>query len=209
MNILAIECSSPHASLALHAARAAVFSWEAVRNHDSFLFPALRDCLQSLGEANDLPLILVGAGPGSYGGVRVALAAAAGVALVLHSRVVALGSWEPLTASTGCMVLSDARRGGWALYSRGGNIRVCDSTAEVLRLLEQGADIRSGETSARLNRAGISLHHTDLIPTARQLIDYWLSLSPEQKEHLASLPAEPLYVRPPHITEAKRKPWEF
>ncbi len=209
MNILALECSSPHASIALQAPCSVERSWTAERNHDAFLFPALQDCLQSLGEQGELSLILVGTGPGSYGGVRVALAAAAGVALVRHSRVVPIPSWEPLAASTGCRVLSDARRGGWALYSSGGAIEVFDSADPVRLLIERGEDLRSGEAHFLLARAGLPLQHAGLIPTARQLIDHWLSLSSERQEELAAKPAEPLYVRPPHITEAKRKPWEF
>ena len=169
----------------------------------------MQDCLRSLGEEGELPLILVGSGPGSYGGVRVALAAAAGIALVRHSRVVSIPSWEPLAASTGCRVLSDARRGGWALYCPGGSIEVFDSSDPIRRLIEHGTDIRSGEPASVLARAGIVLQHTALVPTARQLIDFWLSLPSERQEELAAKPAEPLYVRPPHITEAKRKPWEF
>ena len=209
MNILAFECSSSHASLALHAPCPVERFWTAERNHDAFLFPALQDCLRSLGEEGELPLILVGSGPGSYGGVRVALAAAAGIALVRHSRVVSIPSWEPLAASTGCRVLSDARRGGWALYCPSGSIEVFDSSDPIRRLIEHGADIRSGEPASVLARAGIVLQHTALVPTARQLIDFWLSLPSERQEELAAKPAEPLYVRPPHITEAKRKPWEF
>ena len=209
MNILSLECSSSHASIALHAPCPAEHSWTAERNHDAFLFPALQDCLRSLGEGGELPLILVGTGPGSYGGIRVALAAAVGVALVRHSRVVAIPSWEPLAAATGCQVLSDARRGGWALYAAGASIEVFNSADPIRHRIEQGEDIRSGESNSSLARVGIILQHTDLVPTARQLIDFWLSLSPEKRDEFAAKPTGPLYVRPPHITEAKRKPWEF
>ncbi len=209
MNILALECSSSHASLALHAPCSVEHAWTAGRNHDAFLFPALREALRSLAEDDDLPFILVGAGPGSYGGVRVALATAVGVALVRHSRVVSIPSWEPLVASSGCRMLSNARRGDWALYGAGGDIEVFNSADPIRHLVEQGEDIRSGEASPLLAGAGIVLQHTDLVPTAGQLIDFWLSLSPEKREELAAKPAEPLYVRPPHITEARRKPWEF
>ena len=205
MNILAIECSTPHASLCL-AGECGVLSeaeWVAVRNHDAHLFPALEKAMQAAVPE----LIVVGAGPGSYGGVRVALAAATGVGLVCGARVVAICSWDQL-AEGGAYVLSDAKRGGWALrHPDDGRIDVMD-TAEVQRLLHEGATIWSVESAATLARAGLALPRTDLTPTARGLVDTWRSLTPEQQAAHASRAPEPIYVRPPHITAPKHKPWE-
>ncbi len=181
-------------------------SGKTLRDHDAFLFPALQDALEHLGSA-PLPFILVGAGPGSYGGVRTALAAAQGIALVLSSRVVALSSWEPLSAATGCSVLSDAKRGGWTLRPPDSTPLVFN-TQEVLQRLAAGEDIRSTESPTLLEKAGIHLEHTDYTPTAQALIDYWLGLSQERRDTLATLPPEPIYVRPPHITTPKHLPWE-
>ncbi len=206
MNILAIECSLPTASVALHAATPMQRHWSAPRNHDAFLFPALQVSLELLGSA-PLPFILVGAGPGSYGGVRVALAAAQGIALVRSSQVVAFSSWEPLSAATGCSVLSDAKRGGWTLR-RPNSTPLVLSTQEVLQILAAGEDIRSTESADRLERSGLRLKYSGYVPSAQALIDYWLGLSDAQRNALASLPPEPIYVRPPHITTPKHLPWE-
>lgn len=206
-NILAIECSGARASLALHAATSLSRTWTSLQNHDAFLFPALREALESLG-TSPLPLILVGSGPGSYGGVRVALAAAEGIALVRGSHVVAVPSWAQLSAKNGCSILSDARRGEWTLQRATGEIEVLTSEA-VRQLLAQGEDIRSVEQEERLRRSGIELKHTGLTPTAEGLIAHWLSLPREEQEALSAVPAAPIYVRAPHITIPKRKPWEF
>ena len=207
MNILAIECSVSHASLCLVGECFFTADWEAERNHDAHLFPALRDSLSVLGEDRPLDVILVGAGPGSYGGVRVALAAATGIAMVRHSRVVALDSWEAL-AEGRVSILSDAKRGGWALRRPDGHIDVLD-TNSVIQILSRGDEIHSVESAERLARDGISLPRCGLIPTAQSLVDTWLSLSEKEQEKRAARPAEPIYVRPPHITTPKRKPWEI
>lgn len=181
-------------------------AWKAERNHDSYLFPALQAALEQLGEAR-LDIVLVGAGPGSYGGVRVALAAAVGISTVKGARVVAIGSWGSL-AENGAGIVSDARRGGWTLRRPDGEIAVL-STAELQAELSTGMPLYTIETKATLEKHGITADRYELVPTARALVTDWLSLTPEQQGSLAAKPAEPIYVRPPHITEAKRKPWEI
>lgn len=203
MNILAIECSSSHASLCLAGDAAYAAEWDAVRNHDAFLFPALRGALALASPQ----LILVGAGPGSYGGVRVALAAAAGVGLVHRARVVALCSWDAL-AEGRASILSDAKRGGWALRSPAGRLEVLD-TPEVQARVAAGELIWSVEPESTLARAGLHLPRTGLVPTAQGLVTTWQSLSAAEQEARAAAPAEPIYVRPPHITTPTRKPWEI
>lgn len=209
MMILAIETSTPQASLCLAEGHDVLFStsWTAERNHDAFLFPALQQAMDLLGERK-LDWILVGSGPGSYGGVRVALAAAVGVSTVTEARTVAICSWEAL-AQGGASIVSDARRGGWTLRQPDGNISVI--SADELHQLAQNADapIYTIESEERIQQEGISLTACGLVPQATGLAAIWNNLSAEEQENRAQLPAEPIYVRPPHITEAKRKPWEI
>lgn len=208
MNILAIESSLPKASLCLSQQGNITVStsWEAERNHDSHLFPALRQAMEALGE-QQLDYVLVGAGPGSYGGVRVALAAAVGISTVKGARVVAISSWDSL-AEDGVCIISDARRGGWTLRRTDGSIEVLP-TAALLAEIENGLVVASIESAELLQKNGISAVRTSLQPTAEGLVRSWCALSPACREELAARPAEPIYVRPPHITEAKRKPWEI
>ena len=203
MNILALECSTSHASLCLAGAADYAAEWDADRNHDAHLFPALSKALALASPE----LILVGSGPGSYGGVRVALAAATGVALARGARVVALCSWEALCEGRAA-ILSDAKRGGWALRSPDGKLEVLDTPAVQARLAS-GETVWSVEPAAKLERAGLVLPRSGLVPHARGLISTWLSLSPQEQEARAAQPAEPIYVRPPHITTPKHKPWEI
>ncbi len=209
--ILALECSQPAASLCLANAEGRILyaaNWQAERNHDAHLFPALQEAMDSLN-GTPLSLILVGTGPGSYGGVRVALAAAVGIATVTGARTVAVGSWNALAAARGeqACIMSDARRGGWTLRRPNGDIEVL-TTEELLTAQEGGARLFSIEPAEDLANRGIMVEAGGLIPVAAGLVQTWLSLSPEQQAELAARAPEPIYVRPPHITAARRKPWE-
>lgn len=206
MNILAIETSVPQASLCLSLGEKLVFAnrWEAERNHDAHLFPALQGAMDALG---DLPLdyILVGAGPGSYGGVRVALAAGVGIASVTGARLVAVESWAQL-AEPGACVVADARRGGWTVRQPDGRIEVL--SPEQLQALT--CPVFSTEARGKLAHLNLcDLQKEALHPTAEGLVSTWLGMSSDAQAALAAKPAEPIYVRPPHITAAVRKPWEI
>lgn len=205
-NLLSIECSTAHASLCLTGVQSYAAEWVADRNHDAHLFPALRDALAALGSA-PLDAVLVGSGPGSYGGVRVALAAACGISQVRGCGIAPVCSWQALSDGV-ASILSDAKRGGWALRRPGGELSVL-STAEVQSALAAGELIWSVESADTLSRAGLAVPRCGLIPTAAGLVQTWHELTEEQRQSLLSAPAEPIYVRPPHITTPKRKPWEI
>ncbi len=206
--ILALECSQPGASLCLADAQGRILysaAWHAERNHDAHLFPALQEAMNTLGSAG-LTHILVGAGPGSYGGVRVALAAAVGIATVTGAHTVAVPSWDALAAAAGAdaCIISDARRGGWTLRRPDGRIEVLGTD----ELQAVGARLFSIEPAAELAARGLRVEAGGLLPRAEGLVQTWLALPPNRQQELAARVPEPIYVRPPHITAAKRKPWE-
>lgn len=206
MNLLAIETSVPQASLCLYRDGQYLTQacWQAERNHDAHLFPALQEAMDALQDAS-LDFILIGSGPGSYGGVRVALAAGVGLATVTGARLVALESWAQLATGNVC-IISDARRGGWT-------VRLPDGTIEVMQpaqVNELKLPLFSVEAPGTLADKGIQrVEKEGLVPTAKGLVQTWLALSPEAWAAAAEKPAEPIYVRPPHITKAIRKPWEI
>ena len=208
MNLLAIETSVTDATLCLYrdGAFSAESAWHAERNHDAYLFPALQRALDALGDS-PLDAVLVGAGPGSYGGVRVALAAGVGISMVRGAKLVAVPSWDQLAAEDAC-IISDAKRGGWTLRKPDGAISVI-TTEELQALLESGADVASVETTDMLQKRGMNIRRCGLVSTARGLVETWLAMDEAARTALAAKPAEPIYVRPPHITDAQHKPWEF
>lgn len=209
MNILSLETSQCQASLCLskNGEICCEVAWEADRNHDAWLFPALEKALAKLQADEPLDYILVGAGPGSYGGVRVALAAAVGIATVTKARTVALCSWGAL-AEPHVSIVSDAKRGGWTLRRPNGEIVVL-TPEELKKEAQQGlrlATIEQADTVAPLH---IEWEAMALTPTAALLLQYWNQLSAQEQQQLANRPPEPIYVRPPHITKALHKPWEI
>lgn len=206
MNILAIETSVPHASLCLQTGDKVIFcaEWDAERNHDSHLFPALRNALDALNNQK-LDYVLVGAGPGSYGGVRVALAAGVGIATVTGAKLVAVESWAQL-AEPGCCVVADARRGGWTVRHPDAHIEVL--SPEALQALP--CPVISTEPPGKLSHLNLkALVKENAQPCAQGLVQTWTFMSDEQRREAEEKPAEPIYVRPPHITAAARKPWEI
>lgn len=207
MMLLAIETSVPQASLCLADGDSILFSasWQSERNHDSYLFPALEQALAKLPDSSALDYILVGAGPGSYGGVRVALAAGVGIATVTGAKLVALESWAQLADKDACVV-ADARRGGWTVRYPDGRIEVL--APEQLAALE--SPLYSVEAPGALATTGASkVEKEGLIPHAEGLVSTWLNMSAEAQASAAARVPEPIYVRPPHITQAARKPWEI
>lgn len=113
--LLVLETSCVQSSVAAWSGESLLCqaAWRAERNHSSTIFKAVRQVLDAL-EGRRLKEIVVGSGPGAYGGIRVALAVADGLSLVHGSRVAAFSSWNGLGLHHGeACVMSDARRGGW------------------------------------------------------------------------------------------------
>lgn len=188
--------------------------WRAERNHSSAIFEAVRQALDSL-EGQLLKEIAVGSGPGAYGGIRVALAVADGLSLVHGSRVAAFSSWNGLGIHDDeAFVMSDARRGGWTwgrlehgfLMAPPEVLPAEQARARVAECLKNGIPVYSTETAETLSAremAGI----VPAVPDAEALGTAWLALAPDRREEFLKGLAEPLYVRAPHITCAKRPAW--
>ncbi len=125
--ILAIDTSSSHGSVALgedgFPLRVETFSGKGGRErHSTTLFPALErlDLRKRL-----LTRIIVGLGPGSFSGIRVALAAAQGLALPGNVPVFGVRSCDSVARQlphvTRLGVFADARRGEYycTIYALG------------------------------------------------------------------------------------------
>jgi tRNA threonylcarbamoyladenosine biosynthesis protein TsaB len=111
--ILGIETSATRASLAVLDHERNEIVWESAfeteRAHNAAIFDPVEDMLK--GFRDELTGIAVGLGPGSYGGIRVGIAVANGLSLVLGIPVRGVSSLEAWDVpGDSYTVLGDARR---------------------------------------------------------------------------------------------------
>lgn len=101
MLILALETSTEAGSCALwHAGSVLERACPAGRSHSETLLPLVRELLAEAGVAfAQLDAIAFGAGPGAFTGLRVACAAAQGLAVALGRPVLPVGSLESMAAA--------------------------------------------------------------------------------------------------------------
>lgn len=217
-HILAIETSCSTASLTLFTDGREIFSesWTALRSHNSRIFDVLEKARPLLIQYKP-ELILVGAGPGSYSGIRVALATADGLSLIYGAKVVAVNSWEALPhEGKDALILSDARRGGWALgqLKAGkweGSLTILTKEEALQAVKEAKSDkkvLLSCEDIEKLLTNSFVDFSANCIPTASGLIDSWNTKTTEEQSILINTPPAPLYVREPNITPAKKAAWQ-
>jgi len=124
MMTLAIETSSPQGSLALGLKGALIHqtTFSEDGRHSQALFPALT----RIGVPRlKLARIIVGLGPGSFGGIRVGIAAAYGIALAQGCEVRGIASTHAQALShpnaSRLGIFADARRGEYyvSVFERG------------------------------------------------------------------------------------------
>ncbi len=148
MNILALDCATESLVVALRAG-SCVYT-RTVREglrHAQTIAPQVEQTLaQASLQARDLGLIVAGVGPGSFTGLRIALATARGLARGASCPLVGVCTLDalawPLQTWAGLVVpVLDARRGRvYAALYRSGS-RVCepqDLTTEELAGLTEG-----------------------------------------------------------------------
>jgi tRNA threonylcarbamoyladenosine biosynthesis protein TsaB len=112
---LAIETTGPHLGLALHDLADRKFSClvrffeSAPGQHSELLFPTLEKMLRSKRlRRDDLALVAVDHGPGSFTGVRVGIAAARGLAQTLALPIVGIGALEALAWQAAARIPGEA-----------------------------------------------------------------------------------------------------
>src|SRR6266404_6567160 len=110
MKILALELSSGQGSIAWLEGERDPFavSFSNDRKHSGLFFENLQFCSQRFGAPDQ---IIVGLGPGSYAGVRIAIAAAVGLRAATKAQVTGIPSICALDVdSADYCVIGDARR---------------------------------------------------------------------------------------------------
>src|SRR5215218_3159516 len=110
MITLAIDTSTPRGAVAIWARGELHFeqNFTSERSHSAELFTALE---RARSEIPSLDQVVVGLGPGSYAGIRIAIAAALGLELGLGAKLVGIPSVAALEIdSPRYLAVGDARR---------------------------------------------------------------------------------------------------
>lgn len=214
---LFIESSTPRASLALLRGSEILFeeSFTGDRSHNALLFAPLARALDCLAAGETLAGVVIGTGPGSYSGTRVGIAAGQGIALVHACPAVGLSSLLAVPSAFGgnALAVGDARRGAvWrvatdSVRDLGAEPALCsleELAGEIREFLEKGHTVFSLES---VDRIGLSPELATAIvpehPDALHLARAWRNLPATERGRIDSLPPQPAYLRPPHVTEAK------
>ena len=199
MKILAIDTSTSHGSVALIDSGRVLLdgTFTADRGHESKLMPLLQ---RARDLAEKLDIIAVGLGPGSYAGIRIAIATAMGLQIALGARLIGI----PSVAAWECdadrhIAIGDARRE--TFYFTKVERGICtegpmltDATGLLARIAGlPGWPVLSAEPLALVPDAIVAL------PRALTLA----RLAADGRSIVAEGALEPLYLREPHITQPK------
>jgi len=218
MFTLVLETSTPHASVAtIEPGGTLEFrEFTSDRSHNAVLFSPLKELLDAR-ETTEIGLVLVGSGPGSYSGTRVGIAAAQGVAIACGCPAVALPSILAVkSAQDGarCLAIGDARRGSfWTAAIDGSRLLTDPELTDADGLLEILSAALGDEipvfTFEQPERFPLPLEIQNQVrlefPDARRLWNAWSSATPEARLTWSSASPQPMYLKPPHITPAKRR----
>ena len=198
MKILALELSSTVGSIACVDEGETVFTAEFAndRKHSGLFFGNLEDCLRSVGNSDQ---IVVGLGPGSYAGTRIAIAAAIGlqaawaVALVGAPSICALPTGDDTYA-----VIGDARRQSFFF-----------AVVQDRRLIDVPVLLSADELDRRLTTFSHRVFTTEPLPqfprvdVRRAAARVLAEIARRGDFVTAHVPLEPIYLREPHITQPK------
>lgn len=213
---LILETSTPLASVALITPDGEMEQrgFTGDRSHNAGLFAPLQELLTP--DVRDaLGLVLVGSGPGSYSGTRVGIAAAQGVAIAAGCPAVAVPSIlaVPSALEGQCLAIGDARRGSYwtARVAPSGLLEGPALTDEAGLVALVGTTLAAGHgvfTFEEPARFPLPPESRDLVrqefPDASRLWQAWNRASAETRAQWTAEIPQPIYLKPPHITAAKR-----
>jgi tRNA threonylcarbamoyl adenosine modification protein YeaZ len=206
--LLALDLSTAHGSLAVVCGEQVWFeaSFQSERSHNARVFAPLQEALAAAGP--DLKGVVIGNGPGSYTGVRIAIAAAQGVAL---SRGVWCAGWSSLAApdvETGSSyrVIGDARRQSFYLAEvKNGQLMPDIETVSPEAARERCADGSRWLTFDPQVPLGLpQVIHAR--PQALRLARIVAALPEEELREVIARPLIPHYLAEAFITKPKRPP---
>jgi tRNA threonylcarbamoyladenosine biosynthesis protein TsaB len=199
MKILALELSTASGGLTwLDGEVEAAHEWANDRKNSASFFGNLNAITKKFGGPET---IIVGLGPGSYAGTRIAISAAIGLQLSSGARLIGLASICAMQSDAHeYCVIGDARRKSFFFARIRGHELVEGPTllseSELhakLESLERTIPIFSSESLTQFERAVV--RYPSALVLAR------LAREPHRSFFLP--PLEPIYLREPHITIPK------
>jgi tRNA threonylcarbamoyl adenosine modification protein YeaZ len=201
MKILALELSSARGSIASLDDKKEKFfrEWPNDRKNSGPFFEYLGEVQKQFGKPDT---IVVGLGPGSYAGTRIAISAAIGLQAASRARLVGFPSICAIEcdAAEYC-VIGDARRQTFFFARIHGN-----NLAEGPTLMPE-AELR--EKLDKVDRK-MSIFATEKLPQfERAIVRYpaakvLAQLANGPMRTFEQAPLEPIYLREPHITIPKK-----
>jgi tRNA threonylcarbamoyladenosine biosynthesis protein TsaB len=199
MKTLALELSTARGSLAwLDGEIEFIQEWPNDRKNSAAFFQNLQAAREKFGAPET---IIVGLGPGSYAGTRIAISAAIGIQLSSDARLIGYPSICAMKchAQEYC-VIGDARRKSFFLARISKNEVIEGPTLfsefelqTKLDSLDAAEPVISSESLPQFHRAVICF------PSALILA----GLAKEARQSFCLPPLEPFYLREPHITMPK------
>jgi tRNA threonylcarbamoyladenosine biosynthesis protein TsaB len=200
--VLALDLSSTRGVIAVRREGTVLFeaTFTAERSHNAQVFAPLGQALEAMGSSPGL--IVIGTGPGSYTGVRIAIAAAQGIAL---SRGWPVIGWPSITTAPEAdgQVIGDARRG--MFYTAPikdrllGPIEIVDAATAQARV-QSGGEWYSFDARSPLGLPQVRL----CPPDAGRLAETAAGFSEDEIQAFAARPLEPVYLQEAFITTAKK-----
>jgi tRNA threonylcarbamoyladenosine biosynthesis protein TsaB len=189
MRILGFDLSSRLGSIA--CSPAVQREWPNDRRNSAPFFQALDEMIRAHG----LPeIIVVGVGPGSYTGTRIAISAAIGLQLTSGAQLLGLPSICAMSAEDDYAVIGDAKRASFffARITSGniaGEIELL-SDHEVAQIIgETILPIYSADEMPQFDRVQLGFPRAELLCRFAQT-----------SENVVRAPLDPIYLRAPHIT---------
>lgn len=205
--ILAIETSTREASLAVwerasgRLVHESVFTTE--RAHNAVIFGPVEAIVKEFRDR--LSGIVVGLGPGSYGGIRVGIAVANGLSIALDLPVAGRSSLEAWnTGADSYLVVGDARRGSFfvaevverKLQAEPALVDVAEIDSYLDPLRDRGLSLYTPDPKVVEGIADARLS----FPSAGKLASLF-GVSPFESSGTTVL--EPHYLRAPYVTFPK------
>ena len=201
MKILAFELSSAQGSLAwrdgdLRWTR----EWPNNRENSGEFFQNLAEVQERFGPPDR---IVVGLGPGSYAGTRIAISAAIGLQLAAKAELVGLSSLCAIECDAPAFaVVGDARRQSFFLA------QVRNRTLAAAPALQGEAELRSALVALGAEMPVFAVeesHQLEGVPIRYPSAEILARLAGEANRTFVLPPLEPMYLREPHITKPRQR----